>query len=149
IADQAACTPEAIALVCEEEQLTYAHLEQRSTRLASALRQRGVGPEVPVALLLERGLDLVISVLATLKAGGCYVPLEPSLPAHRLSFMLAQSQPQVLVCHTHLLADLPSHSIPVVCLDTDWASLMVPHTELPADSVSLEQNAYVIYTSGS
>src|SRR6185295_14570858 len=84
--------PNAVALVCEEERLSYATLNTRANRLAHLLRESGVGPEVAVGVLLERSTEMVVALLAILKAGGAYVPLDPSYPEDRLAFMLADSQ---------------------------------------------------------
>ncbi len=94
---QAARSPDAIATVCGAEHLTYAALNRRSNRLARYLRAHGVGPETPVALCLERSLDLVVAILGVLKAGGAYVPLDPAYPTERLAWMLEDAQAAVLL----------------------------------------------------
>src|SRR5207248_4268971 len=84
--------PDAVAVVSGDEQLTYGELNRRANRMAHYLRKRGVGPEVPVGLCMERSLDMVVALLGILKAGGAYVPLDPTYPAERLAFMLRDVQ---------------------------------------------------------
>ena len=89
--EQVARTPDAVALVCEDQRLTYAQLNAKANQLAHALREAGVGPELPVGLCVERSIELVVGLLGILKAGGAYLPLDPSYPPERLAFMLADS----------------------------------------------------------
>src|SRR5204862_1959416 len=107
-ARQAAARPDAIALVFEDEALSYGELEVRANRLAHHLRGRGVGPEVVVGLCLERSLDLVVGLLAILKAGGAYLPLDPSYPRERLAFMLADTGASIVLTHSALRERLGS-----------------------------------------
>ena len=116
-------TPEAVAVVYEAEQLTYAELNARANQLAHYLRGLGVGPEVLVGLCLERSLEMLVGVLGILKAGGAYVPLDPSNPAERLGFMLADAGVTVLVTQSHLLAVLPEQAAQIVCVDGDWPEI--------------------------
>ncbi|NPC76521.1 AMP-binding protein, partial [Corallococcus exiguus] len=102
-------TPDAVALAFEGRTLTYRELDARANQMAHALIARGVGPEVRVGLLLERSLELVVALLATLKAGGAYVPFDPAYPAQRLSWMLEDARPAVLLAQEHLLSRLPAH----------------------------------------
>ncbi len=138
--------PELPALVQGQEQLTHGELAARSDRLAAHLRALGAGPDVLVAIFLERSVDLVVALLAVLKAGGAYLPLETSLPGPRLSFMLDDSGAPFLLTRTGLLPALPEHSCCVVCLDDlpeiadDGGQALRP----AADNL-----AYVLYTSGS
>lgn len=142
-------TPEGVAVVCEDKQLTYRELNQRANQLAHHLQQVGVGPEVLVGLCVERSLDMVVGLLGILKAGGAYVPLDPAFPAERLAFMLEDAQAAVLVTQQHLLARLPAHGPTVVCLDTDGAALAQQSEANPLAGATAAQLAYVIYTSGS
>jgi amino acid adenylation domain-containing protein len=146
---QAERTPEAIALVVEGEEVTYAQLNRRANRLAHHLSGMGVGPDVRVALCVERGADMVVGLLGVLKAGGAYVPLDPEYPAERLAYMLQDSGAAVLLTQERLRGMLPEHAGPVVCLDGDAAALLAWSTEAPEVEVSPEHLAYVIYTSGS
>ena len=148
--EQAARTPEAVAVVFGSESLSYRELNQRANRLAHHLRALGVGPESVVALLLERSFEMVISLLAVLKAGGAYLPLDPTYPSPRLSFMLADAQPAVLIRQAGLnpLVQVPE-GMAVVVVDEGLqtvaeTSIANPQVELNADNL-----AYVIYTSGS
>ncbi|HEY0735729.1 MAG TPA: amino acid adenylation domain-containing protein, partial [Herpetosiphonaceae bacterium] len=149
VAAQAARTPEAVALVYGDTQLTYGELDRRANQLAHYLRERGVGPEVRVGLCLHRSLELVIGLLGILKAGGAYVPLDPNYPAQRLSFMLEDSQVAVVLSHERLAATLPADRAQMVYLDTAWSSItQLPDTP-PVSGVTANHLAYVIYTSGS
>src|SRR5215208_4504315 len=145
--EQVARTPAATALVFEDEHLSYAELNQRANQLAHHLQTLGVGPEVLVGILMERSVEMVVSLLAVLKAGGAYVPLDPQYPAERVAFMLADTSAPVLLTQQRLLASLPEHEAQVVCvdqLDQDAES-----TANPESAVSNANLAYMIYTSGS
>ncbi|HET7232709.1 MAG TPA: non-ribosomal peptide synthase/polyketide synthase [Longimicrobium sp.] len=149
-------TPDATAVRFGDERLSYAELNARANRLAHELRARGVGPEVRVALCVERGPGMVAAVLAVLKAGGAYVPLDPSYPADRLRYMLADSAPSVVLTQgavAEALADVLGGlggGVPVLELDAAapaWASR--PDTNPVRGGVAPENPAYLIYTSGS
>src|SRR5207253_4168269 len=142
-------TPQAAAVVFEEQRLTYSELNARANRLAHHLRTLGVGPEVLVALAMERSLDLVVGLLGILKAGGAYLPLDPEYPAERLAFMLADTQAPVLVTQQPLLGRLPVSGVQVVCLDADWGAIADRPVSAPCTEVGTANTAYVIYTSGS
>jgi amino acid adenylation domain-containing protein/non-ribosomal peptide synthase protein (TIGR01720 family) len=145
---QAARTPDAVALVCEEQALTYAELNARANQIAHRLIGYGVGPDVPVAICFERSAEMVIALLGILKAGGAYVPLDARLPLERLRYMLADSFAAALGTCESLLASLPPLGIPVVLVDTD-ETLHAESVENPCAAVSAENLAYVVYTSGS
>ena len=153
---QVARTPDAVAVVFEGEQLTYAALNGRANQLARYLQEvYGVGPEVRVALCLERSLELVVALLGVLKAGGCYVPLDPSYPAERLRFMLADSAPAAVLTHGPVLAQGAAElwaglKLPVVDLSgphRPWAH--APTGNPTPAQLQAMQAAYMIYTSGS
>ena len=146
-AEQASELP---ALVQGQERLTHGELAVRSDHLATHLRALGTGPDVIVALFLERSVDLVVALLAVLKAGGAYLPLEISLPRPRLSFMLDDSRAPLLLTRTRLLPALPEHSSRVVCLD-DLPELPESTEGAGASAVqpTADNLAYVLYTSGS
>jgi amino acid adenylation domain-containing protein len=142
-------TPDAIAVVFESEQLTYGELNRRSNQLAHHLRALGVGPEVLVAICLERSLEMVIGLLGILKAGGAYVPLDPAYPQERLAFMLRDAQVPVLLTRKRLAAELAEHDAKVICLDSGWETIACESGENPGGLARPENLAYVIYTSGS
>jgi amino acid adenylation domain-containing protein/non-ribosomal peptide synthase protein (TIGR01720 family) len=145
-ADQAARTPDATAVVYEGARLTYAELDARANRLARLLAARGAGPERLVALALPRSPELVVAVLAVLKTGAAYVPMDPEYPADRLEFMLADADPVLLVTASDVAPGLPPCGVPVVTPDE---SLTYPCTAPEAPSLTGDHIAYVIYTSGS
>ncbi|HEY1353928.1 MAG TPA: amino acid adenylation domain-containing protein [Ktedonobacteraceae bacterium] len=146
---QVARTPQAIAVVYQDRQLTYHELNARANQLAHSLRELGVGSASLVGLCVERSPEMVIGLLAILKAGGAYVPLDPTYPAERLAFMLEDSQAEVLLTQQHLVAQLPADAVRIVCLDSDPALLSEQSQENPLSAGTPEQLAYVIYTSGS
>jgi amino acid adenylation domain-containing protein/natural product biosynthesis luciferase-like monooxygenase protein/non-ribosomal peptide synthase protein (TIGR01720 family) len=146
---QAARTPEAVALIFEDQQLSYRELELRSNQLAHRLNELGVGPEAIVGLCVERSLEMVIGLLGILKAGGAYLPLEPSYPRERLEFVLKDAHAHVLLTQASLRERLPTHLQPVLCLDADWPSIAEGPVARPHSAVSVQNLAYVIYTSGS
>ncbi|MGH7831332.1 MAG: non-ribosomal peptide synthetase, partial [Candidatus Binatia bacterium] len=146
---QAARSPNGIAVVFEDEQLTYGELNQRANQLACRLQSSGVGPEVRVGICMERSLTMVVGVLATLKAGGAYVPIDPTFPKERLAFMIEDSQLAVLLSQEGLAANLPTHGVPVIYPDLDPEATAKESTDNPASGVTGENLAYVIYTSGS
>ncbi len=164
---QARNTPDAIAVVFEDRQLTYGELDRRANQLAHYLRQFHAGPEVLVGLCLEVSLELAVGLLGVLKAGAAYVPLDPSYPKERLRFILSDSRMPVVLTQKRLLAALPevlgraetqpdgggmsdSATEPkVICLDALEDELNDTGAEVPASGVGPENLAYVIYTSGS
>lgn len=145
-AEQAARTPDALAVVAGQDSLTYAELDERSGRLASHLADLGVGPGSLVAVYLERSPELLTALLATVKAGGAYIPLDPDYPQDRLAYILGDARPQAVLTHSALrarlreLADVPS----TVLMDRPWPTGSPVGTRVTADDL-----AYVIYTSGS
>jgi amino acid adenylation domain-containing protein/non-ribosomal peptide synthase protein (TIGR01720 family) len=141
--------PDAVAVVCNAQQLTYSALNRRANQLAYYLQVLGVGPEVCVGLCLERSLDLVVGLLGILKAGGAYVPMDPAYPKERLAFMLSDTQVPVLVTQQKIVTDLPEYALRLVCLDTDWEHIAQQREENPISGVTPENLAYVMYTSGS
>ncbi|MEU9865985.1 non-ribosomal peptide synthase/polyketide synthase, partial [Streptomyces sp. NPDC047971] len=143
----AARTPEAVALVADGAEVTYAQLDARSNRMARHLASLGVGPESVVALCLERGADLVTAVLAVLKAGGAYLPVDLDYPAQRIAYMLGDAAPVAVIASTATAAAVPETDARLVVLDeTDLDALA---DSPPATPTRPEHPAYVIYTSGS
>jgi len=147
---QAARTPSAVAVVVEDESLTYAELNERANRLAHHLVRLGVGSEARVGVCLERGLEMIISLLAVLKAGGAYVPLDPAYPAERLAFTLADSGVVALLTQESLRSSLPiADGVTVVSVDGAAAEIAAESAESPARRAVPRSLAYLIYTSGS
>jgi amino acid adenylation domain-containing protein/non-ribosomal peptide synthase protein (TIGR01720 family) len=146
---QAARTPDAVAVVFQEEQLTYADLNRRANQLAHHLHGLGVEPEVAVGVCVVRSVEMVVGLLGILKAGRAYVPLDPTYPQERLAFMLADARTPVLLTQQQLLENLPEYSARVVCLDSDWETIAQESETNPVRRMATESLAYVIYTSGS
>lgn len=152
---QVANHPTVIAAVYKEQQLTYASLNQRANQLAHYLQTQAVGPEVIVGICVARSFDMIVAILGVLKAGGAYLPMDPSYPASRLGFMLADAKVPVLLTQQHLLdkfnfgeeASVVRRHI--LCLDTDWQSVAVSSSGNPVTAVRPDNLAYIIYTSGS
>ena len=147
--EQVARTPDNVALVFEGRHLTYAQLNARANQVAAYLRTLGVGPEVPVAICMERCLEMVIGLLGILKAGGAYLPLDPAYPKERLAFVLEDAHAPTLLTMEHLRERMPEQGVRLVCLDTDWASIASESYENPVNHTVPNNLAYVIYTSGS
>ncbi len=145
---QAQLTPEHIALLWDGGSLDYAHLHGHANRLANYLRDKGVGPDVPVAIAVERSPQLLIGLLAILKAGGAYVPLDPDYPPERLAYMLQDCGAALLLTQSHLLPRLPSvEALSVIAMDGLNLDSWSPHA--PGLHLHGDNLAYVIYTSGS
>jgi amino acid adenylation domain-containing protein/non-ribosomal peptide synthase protein (TIGR01720 family) len=142
-------TPDAVAVVFENHQLTYAELNAKANKLAHHLQKLGVKPEVLVGICVERSLEMIVGILGILKAGGAYVPLDPAYPPERLAFMLSDTQVPVLLTQHHLLKSLPQHEAKFVCLDADWDLIAQDSTHNPLSKITAENLAYIIYTSGS
>jgi amino acid adenylation domain-containing protein len=142
-------TPDNVALVFENQQLTYRELNERANRLANYLRRIGVGPEDLVALYAERSLDMVVGLVGILKAGGAYLPIDTVYPKDRIGFMLEDAQVRVLLTQQPLLASLAELQARVVCLDTEWGVIERESPENLSLNAGPDNLAYVIYTSGS
>jgi amino acid adenylation domain-containing protein len=142
-------TPDVVAVVFEDEQLTYSELDARANRLAHSLQARGIGPGATVGLFLERSLELIVAVFGTLKAGGAYVPLDVDYPTQRLAFVIGDARPAVILTHSDHLAALSRTSEEKLCLDTDWTSIASLPATAPACAATPESAAYILYTSGS
>jgi amino acid adenylation domain-containing protein len=141
--------PEAVAVVFGKRQLSYRELNEQANRVAHHLRRRGVRPNVLVGVCLERSPEMVVALLAVWKAGGAYVPLDPAYPKERLSFMIEDAQPLVLLTEKACLPLLSASGDKVVCLDTDWPMLSQETGDNPAPIAGPSDLAYVMYTSGS
>jgi non-ribosomal peptide synthetase component F len=154
IEEQAAKTPNAVAVICEGQTLTYGDLNLRANRLAHHLRGLGVSPDDRVAICMERSLEMMVGILAALKAGAAYVPLDPSYPPERLAYMLHDSAPVALLIHARLRDKLQTAALPVITLDEpDQIAILArlpEHNPQPqAIGLTSRHVAYVIYTSGS
>jgi len=147
--EQAEQRPDAVAVVCEDQQLTYGELDARANQLANHLRKLGVLQETPVAICLQRSLALVVGLLGILKAGGAYVPLEPDHPAARLAYILADADAALLLTERQLAETLPAFNGHIVCLDADWERLAHETRETPVSKAGPQSLACVLYTSGS
>jgi len=146
---QAEKTPDNIAVVFNEQTLTYKELNHQANKTAHYLQSLGVGTEGLVGICVERSLSMVVGMLGILKAGGAYVPLDPTYPQERLSFMLADSQVQVLLTQQKFVSGFMECGVETVCLDTDWESIHHQSQENLNTDVTDQNLAYVIYTSGS
>lgn len=147
--EQVERTPDAIAVVFEEQQLTYRELNSRANQLANYLKKKGVWTTALVGICVEQSLEMVIGVLGILKAGGAYVPLDPSYPKERLAFMLEDTKAPVILSQQHLVNMLPKLTGQVICLDSDSVKIARESDENPVSGAAAESLAYVIYTSGS
>jgi amino acid adenylation domain-containing protein len=151
-------TPEAIAVVFEDRELTYGELNRRANQLAHYLKMLGVGPEALVVTWMERSIEMIVGLLGILKAGGAYLPIDPNYPKERLELMLADAQAPVLLTQDRLLeqegsrindSDRVDRPMQWICLDRDW-ELIARESEVNPESTTTADNlAYVIYTSGS
>ena len=146
---QAARTPDAIAVVCDEAHLTYSELNDRANQLACQLRQWDVGPEVLVGLCVERSPEMIVGMLGILKAGGAYVPLNPAYPQERLAFILEDTHASILLTQAALLERLPGQTARCFCLDRDWHTLSQVSAHDLSGTIAAQNLAYLIYTSGS
>ncbi|HKU72542.1 MAG TPA: non-ribosomal peptide synthase/polyketide synthase, partial [Pyrinomonadaceae bacterium] len=142
-------TPAAVAVICEEQQLCYGELNQRANQLAHYLKRHGVGAEVLVGVYLERSVEMIVALLGILKAGGAFVPLDPTYPQERIAFMLADAGVTVLLTQEYLREKLGESGAQVVCLDEEWSLIRQGSIENPAGGSLPGNLAYVIYTSGS
>jgi amino acid adenylation domain-containing protein len=147
--DQAAKTPNAIALVFEGRKLTYRELDAKSNQLARYLRKLGVKTDTLVGVCAERSLEMVIALYGIVKAGGAYVPIDPDYPAQRLEFMLKDSAVSLLLTQAHLIPNLPPSPAQMVSLDADWSTIAAESDAPPETRIRGKDLAYMIYTSGS
>jgi non-ribosomal peptide synthetase component F len=147
--EQVFLAPYAVALRFKDKTLTYGELNQRANQLAHRLKKLRVGPERVVALCLDRSPEAVISILATLKAGGGYLPIDATLPPKRLELMLQETQAPVILTNQELAKQLPANNATIIRLDLDWRSISSESSDNPALEIDLESLAYIIYTSGS
>ena len=151
---QAARTPDAVAVMYRAESLTYAAVQEKAGRLAGLLRRVGVGPDVVVAVCVERSLDLVIAVLGVLEAGGAYVAVDPRYPSQRIAYMLEDSGAAVVLAQSRTLSRVQGAGRQTICVD-DWmlenepGETSLDHDAGGGDVVGPAHLAYLLYTSGS
>jgi surfactin family lipopeptide synthetase C len=146
---QVAASPEATALICESEELSYRELNQRANQLAHLLQALGVRPETRVGIYMERSIEMVVAVLGVLKAGGAYVPLDPAYPKDRLTYMVHDAGLKVLLSHQELGGGPLEKGVRVIYLDRDWRVVCGESEQNLGVRITPENLAYVIYTSGS
>jgi amino acid adenylation domain-containing protein len=142
-------TPNATALVYEDQRLTYSELNHRANQLAHRLRPLGVGPDVCVGVLMERSLELVVSLLGVLKAGGAYLPLDPQYPHERLSFMMNDAGVEIILTQRRFAENVTTQALHTFCLDDDWDAVATENVQNSSPRACGDNLAYVIYTSGS
>jgi non-ribosomal peptide synthetase component F len=147
--DQALRTPDMVALVAGKQSMTYRELNQRANRLAHLLQSLEAGPDVLIGIYLERSCELAVALLAVLKAGSAYVPMDPNYPNERISFMIADSKMPLLLTQSELTDRLPPVAGQVVCIDHVLGHTGRLSEQNPVTAVSAENLACLIYTSGS
>ncbi|WP_175597348.1 non-ribosomal peptide synthetase [Peristeroidobacter soli] len=144
--------PDSIAVTFEDNRLTYAELNRKANQLARFLKGKGVGPDQLVGLCMDRGLNMVVAILAILKAGGAYVPMDPAYPPERLAYMLRDAVPALVLTEEGVRGRLPSELVEVVAMDAEWEAIAARETSdlvSTRNELSAGRLAYVIYTSGS
>ena len=149
IEEQAELTPDAVAIIFEERQLTYGELNTRANQLARHLRKLGVVPDMLIGVYLERSIEMVVALLGILKAGGAYVPLDPTYPIERLSVMVEDAQLSIIITQPELIEKLPAHEAQLIALTPYWSQFCGESEENPTANTDASNLAYVIYTSGS
>lgn len=141
--------PDSVAVIFEDEALTYRELNRRVNQLAHYLQRLGTGPDVPIGICVERSLEMVVGLLGVLKAGGAYVPLDPAYPRERLTLILEDVGAPVLLTQRRLAEKLLDYGGGMVCLDTRWDSLSQECTDNPVSGVTDAHLVYILFTSGS
>lgn len=146
---QAAVTPDAVAAVCGNQQMTYAELDEHSNRLAQYLNSYGIGPESIVGVYTDRSIDMLVSLLGIHKTGAAYLPMDPIFPKERIEYILEDANARLILSEKRLSDALPHHKARVVCLDSEWDVISGYSAERIARIKESHNLAYVIYTSGS
>lgn len=147
--EQAARTPDAVAVVFRDKQLNFSELNRRANQVARYLQRLSVDPETLVGICLERSVEMIVGIIGILKAGCAYVPLDPALPKERLGFIVADAKSPVILTTQPLIGKLPVHGARVICLDTEWPEIGQERVENLAYNARPQNLAYVLYTSGS
>ena len=146
---QTALTPDAVALIAGEHQLTYAELNEKANQLAHYLIRSGIQPGTRVALCADRSAEIIVSLLAILKTGAAYVPIDPSYPAHRLTYLMQDSAAKMLLTRSTIASKLPPLDTHILLLDHEWPTIALEETANLSHEGHAEDLAYVMYTSGS
>ena len=146
---QAEQTPDATAVIFEDQQITYRNLNERANRLAHRLINLGIGPEVPVGLLMWSSLEAMISILAIMKAGGVFLPLDPDNPRRQIELILDDAQPSIILTQSSLRELLPENACPVICLDESWNEPGNERVDDPPGRTTAENLCAIFFTSGS
>ncbi|MBF0450074.1 MAG: amino acid adenylation domain-containing protein [Candidatus Magnetomorum sp.] len=147
--EQVKKTPDSVAVIFEDKQLTYKELNAKSNQLAHYLKSSGVGPEILVGICVERSIEMIVGILGILKAGGAYVPLDPEYPADRLTFMMNDANVKVLLLQKKITDTFPFHNKQIVRIDADKSIIEEKSVENPDSDVRPSNLAYILYTSGS
>ena len=147
--EQSQLTPEKIAVIFEDQQISYEQLNAKSNQLAHYLQKKGVKPDVAVGIYSDRSLEIIIAILAILKAGGAYLPLDSKLPVENLSFRLQDANVPIILTKQHLVKNILDSGVEKICLDRDWEKISQESTENLESEVNTENLIYIIYTSGS
>jgi amino acid adenylation domain-containing protein len=148
--EQVAINGDAIALVYQQEQLTYAELNQQANYLANYLLALGVKPDELVGIAIERSIETIVGILGILKAGAAYLPIDLAYPPERVAFMLENADVSILLTKEVLVEKLPPHELQILCLDADWPKISATSSSInPQSSAQPDNLAYVMYTSGS
>ena len=149
VTQQARRVPEATAIACGGERISYGELNARANRVAHYLLKRGAGPDVLIGLCCERNFSMLVGMLGILKAGSAYVPVDPRYPRERIGIILNDAQTPLVLTQSSVLGELASFSGETICLDTDWPKIAVEEGDEPASDVRPDHLAYVLFTSGS
>ncbi len=146
---QADASPESVALVCGEHTLSYRQLNERANQLAHYLLSIGVGPEIRVAVCMNRSIEMIVALLGVLKSGAAYLPIDPDYPVERIGWLLDDSQSPVILTQEVLQDSLPAIWAHILCVDSGWEEVSSLSTSNPETSIDSDNLAYVVYTSGS
>jgi amino acid adenylation domain-containing protein len=146
---QARNSPDALAVEFQGQQVSFAELNARANQLAHYLIENGVGPEMKTGICMERSIEMLVGIFGVLKAGGAFVPLDPTYPAERLNYILADTAAGVVLSQQRLVKNMPESGARVICLDEGWDEVAGRSRENPYRAVEPEHLAYIIYTSGS
>ena len=147
--EQAELNPDRLAVIFEDNSLTYRELNARANQLAHSLQNLGIVPDKLVGIYLERSHQIILAILGILKAGGAYIPLDPVLPAEALNLRLEDSNVSVILTQKQLLEKIPKSATNVLCLDADWEEIASNSQDNPTSNLTPENLAYVLFTSGS